>query len=79
MKIFKNWKSQDVSSFIIFLAKETQRQKKKMRNLYKRLNENAEAEIIHTYHVQQGIAVEADTIFTLAKAAFKVEDRKVNS
>lgn len=76
MKIFKDWKENDVSSFVIFLAKESQRQKRKMREYYKRLSNDGEVELANVYHIQQGCAIQADMAYTIAKITFKFDKRK---
>jgi hypothetical protein len=76
MKIFKDWKENDISSFVIFLAKESQRQKKKMREYYKRFSNEGEVELAHIYHIQQGCAIQADMAYTMAKITFNLDKRK---
>jgi hypothetical protein len=76
MKIFKNWKENDVASFLMFLAIETKKQKRKMREYYKKVTSDADPNMIHIYHVQQGYAVEASTIYILAKESFGFTNRK---
>jgi len=75
MKIFNDWKENDVSSFIVFLARESRRHKTKMREYNNKLKDG-DPEIVHMYHLQQGMAVEADMIYTLAKMTFNFDKRK---
>lgn len=75
MKIFNDWKENDVSSFIVFLARELRRHKTKMREYNNKLKDG-DPEIAHMYHLQQGMAVEAAMIYTLAKMTFNFDKRK---
>lgn len=76
MKIFNSWKENDISSFIIFLAKESQRQKRKMRDYYKKFQNDGEPKFANIYHIHQGCAIQADMAFTMAKLTFKFDKRK---
>ena len=78
MKIFNEWKENDVSSFIVFLARETRRHKAKMREYNSKLKDG-DPEIVYMYHLQQGMAAEADMIYTLAKMTFNFDKRKEKS
>jgi len=77
MKIFKKWDEDKNASFVVFLAKETQRQKRKLRNLHKRFNTQSKIEHVHLLSVQQGVASEANTIYTIAKDHFGFSNRKI--
>lgn len=76
MKIFKDWKENDVPSFVMFLAKEAQRQKRRMRYYYEKLSKDGEVNSFNIYHVQQGFAAEAMTLFAVAKSNFGFDKRK---
>lgn len=76
MKIFKDWKENDIPSFIMFLAREAQRQKRKMRYYYQKFAKDGEIDSMDVYQIQQGHAVEADTLFLIAKEHFNFDKRK---
>lgn len=76
MKIFKKWDENEKASFIMFLAKETQRQKRKLRTLHRHFNIHLEIDYVHTLHIQQGVAAEASTIYSIAKDHFGFSNRK---
>ena len=76
MKIFKDWKENDVPSFVMFLAKEAQRQKRRMRAYHQRFMKDGEVNSMNVYQIQQGQAVEADTLFIIAKEHFHFHERK---
>lgn len=76
MKIFNEWKENDISSFIVFLARESKRQKNKMREYGKKANDSSDLNMIDIYNIQKGMAVEADMIYTLAKMTFNFDKRK---
>jgi hypothetical protein len=76
MKIFKDWKENDIPSFVMFLAKEAQRQKRRMRYYYEKFAKDGEVNSMNVYQIQQGQAVEADTLFTIAKEHFHFHKRK---
>lgn len=76
MKIFKDWKPNDISSFVIFLAKESQRQKRNMRDYHKRFFNQGEAQLSNIYHIHQGCAIQADMAYTMAKITFGFDKRK---
>ena len=78
MKIFKDWQGDKAASFVMFLAKEAQRQQNKLRNINKYFTVDAEVDFIHILHVQQGLAAEASTLFIVAKDHFGFTDRKIN-
>ena len=77
MKTFKEWDKDEKTSFVMFLAKETQRQKRKLRTLHKHFNIQSEIDCVHSLHVQQGIAAEANTIYSIAKDHFGFSNRKI--
>lgn len=77
MKIFKEWKQNDIVSFVMFLAKEAQRQKRRMRFYYEKFAKDGEVNSFNIYHVQQGFAAEASTLFIVAKCHFGFDKRKV--
>jgi len=79
MKIFKNWKEGDIPSFVMFLAKEAQRQKRRMRHYHQRLAKQGETDSINAYQTQQGQAAEADMLFVIAKDHFNFHKRKSQS
>lgn len=76
MKVFKDWKENDTNSFVMFLAKEAQRQKRRMRYYHEKFAKEGEANAMNMYHVQQGFAAEADTLLTIAKEHFGFNERK---
>ena len=76
MKIFKDWEGNKEASFVMFLAKEAQRQQSKLRYINKYFTVDAEVDFIHMLHVQQGMAAEASTLFMIAKDHFGFTDRK---
>jgi hypothetical protein len=76
MKIFKDWENNDIGSLVIFLGKENIRQKRKMRNLYKKFYKEGNVDLANQYYIQQGITMEADTIFTIVKLNFNLDKRK---
>lgn len=76
MKIFKDWNGDEKSSFVMFLAKENQRQKRKLRNINKYFNVQSEVDLQYIINVQRGQAIESSAIFMLAKDHFGFSDRK---
>jgi hypothetical protein len=78
MKVFKDWQGDKAASFVMFLAKEAQRQQSKLMNINKYFTVDAEVDFIHILHVQQGLAAEASTLFIVAKDHFGFTDRKLN-
>lgn len=76
MKIFKDWEGDKATSFVMFLAKETKRQKQRMRDINSRFTLDAEIDFAHLLHVQQGVAAQSDTLFSIAKEHFGFLDRK---
>lgn len=76
MKIYKDWKENDIPSLVMFLAKEAQRQKRRMRYYYEKLSKDGEVNSFNIYHVQQGFAAEAMTLFTVVKEHFNFHKRK---
>ena len=78
MKIFNDWQGDKTASFVMFLARESQRQKRKLRSLHKYFNKQSEVELVHIFHVQQGLAAEASTMYLIAKDHFGFTDRKIN-
>jgi hypothetical protein len=78
MKVFKDWQGDKAASFVMFLAKEAQRQQSKLMYINKYFTVDAEADFIHILHVQQGLAAEASTLFMVAKDHFGFTDRKLN-
>lgn len=76
MKIFKDWKENDIASFVMFLAKEAQRQKRRMRYYYQKFAKDGEVNSMNVYQIQQGQAVEADTLLIIAKEHFNFHKRK---
>ncbi len=78
MKVFKDWQGDKAASFVMFLAKEAQRQQSKLMYINKYFTVDAEVDFIHILHVQQGLAAEASTLFMVAKDHFGFTDRKLN-
>jgi len=78
MKVFKDWQGDKAASFVMFLAKEAQRQQSKLMNINKYFTVDAEVDFIHILHVQQGLAAEASTLFIVAKDHFGFTNRKLN-
>jgi len=78
MKIFNDWDGNQQTSFVMFLARESHRQKRKLQNLYKQFGEQSEVECVHMFHVQQGLAAEASTLYSIAKDHFGFSKRKIN-
>jgi hypothetical protein len=76
MKVFKDWENNDIGSLVIFLGKENIRQKRRMRNLYKKFHKEGNIDLANQYYIQQGIVMEADTIFTIVKLNFNLDKRK---
>ncbi len=79
MKIFKDWEGDKTSSFVMFLAKEAQRQRRKLFTVNKDFKLSAEVDYVHMLHVHQGLAAEANTLFLIAKDHFGFSDRKSNA
>ncbi len=78
MKVFKDWQGDKAASFVMFLAKEAQRQQSKLMYINKYFTVDAEVDFVHILHVQQGLAAEASTLFIVAKDHFGFTDRKLN-
>lgn len=77
MKIYNKWDGEDnVSSFIMFMAKELQRQKRKFRSYQKRLNDDVYGEYARIFQIQKGIVAEINMLYEAAKAHFKIDLRK---
>ena len=75
VKIYTNWKQNDIASFVMFIAKEAQRQKRKLRAYYKQSTKDKE-HYSYIYHIQQGVAREAETLYNVAKDHFDFHNRK---
>jgi hypothetical protein len=78
MKVFKDWKENDISSFVMYLAKECLRQRRKMAEYYKKYAENIDPQNDNSYIylIQKGCVLQADMNYVMAKATFKFDKRK---
>ena len=80
MKIYKKWNGEDdVSTFVMFMAKELQGQKRKFRSYQAKLKDDVYGEYARIFQIQKGIVVEIDKMYEAAKAHFKIDLRKKNA
>ena len=77
MKLYKKWDGDDsVSSFVMFMAKELQRQKRKFRSYQEKLKDDAYGEYARIFNIQKGVVSEIDMMYKMAKTHFKIDLRK---
>lgn len=73
MKIFKDWETKPVESFVIFLGKEALLQSRRARKLLKEFKKNGDIDCLKSSSVQCGASMEAVTVFRIAKHHFKLD------
>jgi hypothetical protein len=72
MKIFKDWEKQ-TEAFVIFLGKEALLQSRRARKLLKEFKTSGDIDCLKSSSVQCGAAMEAVTLFRIAKSHFKLD------
>lgn len=72
MKIFKDWETKPVESFVIFLGKDVIAQKRRARNLYNQY-QKGDTHAYKNYNVQLGSAMQTSSIYAIAKYHFKLD------
>lgn len=72
MKIFKDWEKQ-TEAFVIFLGKEALLQSRRARKFLKNFKTSGDIDCLKSSSVQCGAAMEAVTLFRIAKSHFKLD------
>lgn len=72
MKIFKDWETKPIESFVIFLGKDVIAQKRRARNLFD-LYQKGDTCAYKNYNVQLGSAMQTSSIYNIAKYHFKLD------
>jgi hypothetical protein len=73
MKIFKDWETKQIESFVIFLGKEAILQNRKARKLLKEFEKTGDIDCLKSTCVQSGASMEAVKSFSIAKNYFKLD------
>lgn len=75
MKIFKDWNN-EIPAFVVFLAKESCAQNRRMRKLHNQYYENGDVDVLKQYTTQCGVAMHSHTVYNIAKVHFGLDSFK---